>query len=45
MEVNQSACATFSAKVEFWNTIRVAFRIILFDSWEELLERINSPPE
>jgi hypothetical protein len=41
----QSARATFSARVEYWNTIRAAFRLILFDSWEELLVRINSPPE
>lgn len=41
----QSARATFSARVEYWNTIRVAFRLILFESWEELLTRINSPPE
>ena len=41
----QSARATFSAKVEYWKTIRAAFRLILFDSWENLLERINSPPE
>jgi hypothetical protein len=41
----QSARGTFSAKVEFWNTIRAAFRLILFGSWEELLERINAPPE
>jgi hypothetical protein len=41
----QSARATFSARVEYWNTIRAAFRLILFDSWEELLERMNSPPE
>jgi len=41
----KSARATFSAKVEYWNTIRAAFRLILFNSWEDLLERINSPPE
>ena len=40
-----SARATCSAKVEFWNLIRVAFRLIIFDSWEALLERINSPPD
>ena len=41
----QSARATFSAKTEYWNTIRAAFRLIIFGSFEELLERINSPPE
>jgi len=41
----QSARATFSAKSEFWNTIRAAFRLILFNSFEELMDRINSPPE
>lgn len=41
----KSARATFSARTEYWNTIRVAFRLIIFDSWEDLLVRINSPPE
>ena len=41
----QSARATFSARTEYWNTIRAAFRLIIFNSFEELLERINSPPE
>ena len=41
----QSARATFSARTEYWNTIRAAFRLIIFGSFEELLERINSPPE
>lgn len=41
----QSARATFSARSEYWNTIRAAFRLIIFNSFEELLERINSPPE
>ena len=41
----KSARSTFSAKVEFWNTIRAAFRLLIFNSWEELIERINAPPE
>ncbi len=40
-----AARATFSARVEYWNTIRVAFRLIVFDSWHHLLEHIHSPPD
>ena len=35
----KSARSTFSAKVEFWNTIRAAFRLLIFNSWEELIEK------
>ena len=40
----QTARADFSARIEYWNFIRSIFRIFLFDSWEQLLERMNSPP-
>lgn len=41
----QRARNGFSARVEYWNVIRSAFRLILLDNWEQILLRINSPPE
>jgi hypothetical protein len=43
-EMYQQVRATFSARVEFWNAIRATFRIFLFASWDEVLERMNAPP-
>ncbi len=40
----QTARADFSARTEYWNFIRSVFRMFLFDSWEQLLEKMNSPP-
>ena len=40
----QTARAGFSARVEFWNAIRSVFRFFLFVSWEQILEKMNSPP-
>ena len=40
----QRARAHFSARVEFWNVIRGTFRVLLYDSWDEVLARINGPP-
>jgi hypothetical protein len=40
----QEARSRFSARREFWNCIRSMFRLFIFPSWEELLERINGPP-
>jgi len=40
----QSCRAGFSARREFWNAIRASFRLLLFDSWEQVLTRMNSPP-
>jgi hypothetical protein len=40
----QSCRAGFSARREFWNAIRASFRLLLFDSWEQVLLRMNSPP-
>ena len=34
----------FSARVEFWNTIRAMFRMFIFNYWEQVLEKINGPP-
>lgn len=35
----------FSAREEFWNQLRYTFRIMVFDSWERMLEVIIGPPE
>jgi hypothetical protein len=40
----QQARAGFSARREYWNAIRNSFRLFLFKSWDEVLQRINSPP-
>jgi hypothetical protein len=43
-ELYQKARAGFSSRIEFWNVIRASFRIMLFSSWEEVLNRITGPP-
>ncbi len=43
-ELYQQARARFSARREYWNAIRSSFRLFLFNSWEEVLQRITSPP-
>ncbi len=40
----QQARAGFSARTEFWNAIRGAFALLLFESWDQVLQRMNSPP-
>ena len=40
----QQARAGFSARREYWNAIRNAFRMFLFNNWEQVLQRITSPP-
>ena len=35
----------FSARREYWNAIRASFRLLLFESRDQMLERINSPPQ
>ena len=40
----QQARAGFSARREFWNAIRGAFALLLFESWDQVLVRMNSPP-
>lgn len=40
----RSCRAGFSARKEFWNAIRASFRFFLFSSWEQVLQRMNSPP-
>jgi hypothetical protein len=41
----QSGRAGFSSRKEFWSAIRATFRLLLFDSWEQVLKRMNSPPQ
>lgn len=44
-ELYQKARARFSARREYWNAIRALFRFLLFDSWDQILERMTGPPE
>jgi len=44
-ELYQKARARFSARREYWNAIRALFRFILFDSWDQVLERMTGPPD
>lgn len=34
----------FSSRTEFWNAIRGSFRVLLYNSWDEVLARITGPP-
>lgn len=43
-QLYQRARATFSSRREYWNAIRSALRLLLFDSWDHLLQRIHGPP-
>jgi len=36
--------AIFSSRKEYWNNLRVIFRIFLFESWEDYLRFFYSPP-
>jgi hypothetical protein len=44
-ELYQKARGRFSARREYWNAIRALFRFLLFDSWDQVLERMTGPPE
>ncbi len=35
----------FSSRRGFWDEVRSAFRLFLFTSWDQVLVRMNSPPE
>jgi hypothetical protein len=35
----------FSSRRAFWDEVRVAFQIFLFTSWDQVLTRMNSPPQ
>jgi len=41
----QRARAGFSSRREFWNCIRAMFRLFLFAAWDDVLARMNSPPQ
>ena len=41
----QRARAGFSSRREFWNCIRSMFRLFLFAHWDDVLARMNSPPQ
>lgn len=41
----QKCRAGFSSRKEYWNAIRACFRILLFESWQQVMERMNSPPK
>ena len=41
----QRARTFFSSRRAFWDEARSAFRLFLFTSWDQVLERMNSPPE
>ncbi|MFQ5787581.1 MAG: hypothetical protein ACE5H1_06320, partial [Thermodesulfobacteriota bacterium] len=40
----QKCRAKFSSRIEYWNQLRCTIRIILFESWEDLLRLLISPP-
>jgi hypothetical protein len=41
----QQARAKFSARKEYWSAFRSLVKFIVFDSWDDLLRFIISPPE
>lgn len=41
----QQVRASFSARTEYWNAVRSSFRMFIFDSWDQVLQRMNSPPQ
>jgi hypothetical protein len=41
----QKCRAKFSARKEFWNQLRCTIRILLFETWEQLLAFIICPPQ
>jgi len=41
----RQARAEFSSKMEYWNCIRSMFRLFIISDWQQLLLRINSPPQ
>ena len=44
-ELYGQARAGFSARIEYWNAIRAMFRLFIFASWDQVLQRMNSPPQ
>jgi hypothetical protein len=44
-QLYQKTRAGFSARIEYWNAIRATFRLFLFPDWDQVLERMNAPPQ
>ena len=44
-ELYQQARAGFSARREYWNAMRAIFRLVIFESWDQVLQKMNSPPQ
>lgn len=44
-ELYRQARAGFSARREYWNAVRAIFRLFIFASWDQVLQRMNSPPQ
>ena len=44
-ELYRQARAGFSARTEYWNAVRAMFRLFILESWGQVLESINSPPQ
>jgi len=44
-ELYQQARSGFGARREYWNSIRASFRLLLFESWDQVPEHISSPPQ
>jgi len=43
-QLYQQARRCFSSRREYWNAVRSSFRLLLFESWDQVLERIHAPP-
>lgn len=41
----QQCRADFSARKEFWNQLRCTFRVIVFESWQQVLSFNRNPPK
>ena len=41
----QQVRAGFGSRREFWGAIRATFRLFLIPSWDQVLVRMNSPPQ
>ena len=41
----QQVRAGFGSRREFWGAVRATFRLFLFPSWDQVLVRMNSPPQ
>lgn len=41
----RQARACFTSRAEYWNAIRASFRLLLFDGWDQVLQRFILPPQ